>query len=129
MQNKIERQTDLLDQDGHLAHPGYALFEAWNYERSEIRASALRIKEWDYYYVGNEHFGVALTIADNSYMGLVSASLLDFDTGFQETKSKIVPFTFGKFALPPSADVGETSYQSKQVDMCFRVNEDERHLR
>ena len=129
MQNKIERQTDLLDQDGRLARPGYALFEAWNYERSEIRASALRIKEWDYYYVGNEHFGVALTIADNSYMGLVSASLLDFDTGFQETKSKIVPFTFGKFALPPSADVGETSYQSKQVDMCFRVDEDERHLR
>ena len=129
MQNKVEKQIDLLDEDGQLLCPGYALFEAWNYERSEIRASALRIKEWDYYYVGNEHFGVALTIADNSYMGLVSASLLDFDTKFQETKSKIVPFTFGKFALPPSADVGETSYQSKDLEMFFLVNEDERHLR
>lgn len=129
MQNKVEKQIDLLNENGDLLCPGYALFEAWNYERSEIRASALRIKEWDYYYVGNRHFGVALTIADNSYMGLISASLLDFDTKFQETKSKIVPFTFGKFALPPSADVGETSYQSKNLDMFFLVNEDERHLR
>ena len=32
------------------------------------------MKEWDYYYVGNDHFGVALTIADNSYMGLDSIS-------------------------------------------------------
>ena len=129
MQNKVEELTDLLDENGELVCPGYALFEAWNYERSEIKASALRIKEWDYYYVGNNRFGVALTIADNSYMGLISASLLDFETGFQQTKSKIVPFTFGKFALPPSADIGETSYQSKQLDMSFRVNEDERHLR
>lgn len=32
------------------------------------------MKEWDYYYVGNDHFGVALTIADNSYMELDSIS-------------------------------------------------------
>ena len=129
MQTRIEKRSDLLSEKGELLSPGYATFEAWDYERAEIRASSFRIKEWDYYYIGNEHFGVALTIADNSYMGLISASLLDFDTGFQETKSKILPFTFGKLALPPSADVGETSYKSKKVDMSFVVTEEERRIR
>lgn len=129
MQRRITELGDLLDEKGQLRSPGYATFEAWNYERAEIKASYWRIKEWDYYYIGNEHFGVALTIADNSYMGLISASLLDFDSGFQETKSKIVPLTFGKFALPPSADIGETSYKSKRVDMSFIVTEDERRIR
>ena len=36
----------------------------------------MRIKEWDYYYIGNDHFG--LTIADNYYIGLGSVSFLDF---------------------------------------------------
>lgn len=129
MQNFVSDRTDLLDEKGRLTCPGYATSEMWDYERANIKAPSLRIKEWDYYYVGNEHFGVALTIADNSYMGLISASLLDFDTKFQETKSKIIPFTFGKLALPPSADFGETSYQSKKVEMSFCVQEGERRLR
>jgi len=39
----------------------------------------MRIKEWDYYLIYNDHFGVALTVDDNSYMGLMSISFLDFD--------------------------------------------------
>ena len=39
------------------------------------KAGKLRIKEWDYYCVNNGHFALALTIADNSYMGLDSISL------------------------------------------------------
>ena len=129
MQRFIDSRHNLLTEKGELSSPGYSTFEAWDYERADIRASSLRIKEWDYYYFGNEKFGVALTIADNSYMGLISASLLDFTDGFQETKSKILPLTHGKLALPPSADAGETSYTSKKVEMSFRVSEGERRLR
>ena len=129
MQRFIDTRCDLLDEKGHLTNPGYSTTEIWDYERADIRASTLRIKEWDYYYVGNESFGVALTIADNSYMGLISASLLDFTDGFQETKSKILPFTFGRLALPPSADVGETVYKNDKIEMHFRVKEKERHIR
>ena len=129
MQRFIDTRCDLLDEKGHLTHPGYSTTEIWDYERADIRASTLRIKEWDYYYIGNESFGVALTIADNSYMGLISASLLDFTDGFQETKSKILPFTFGRLALPPSADVGETVYKNDKIEMHFRVKEKERHIR
>ena len=129
MQNFIDFHSNLLDEEGYLTCPGYSTAEVWDYERADIRASAFRIKEWDYYYFGNEHFGVALTIADNSYMGLISASLLDFDKNFQHTKSKMVPLTFGRFALPPSADTGETSYQSKKLEMTFRADDKVRHLR
>ena len=44
------------------------------YDRSRIKAGKTRIKEWDYYLIHNDRFGVALTVADNSYMGLVSIS-------------------------------------------------------
>ena len=129
MQNFIQEKQDLLDAKGRLKTPGYSTKEEWNYERNDIKASAFRIKEWDYYYFGNDHFGVALTIADNSYMGLISASFMDFDTPFEHTKSKVIPFTFGKFALPPSADTGETVYQGKKAEMSFHVEENERHIR
>ena len=129
MQYFIDYHSNLLDENGHLTAPGYSTVEAWAYERADIKAMAFRIKEWDYYYFGNEHFGVALTIADNSYMGLISATLLDFDEKFQNTKTKMVPLTFGRFALPSSADTGETSYQSKKFEMSFRVDEKVRHLR
>ena len=129
MQRLIDTRRDLLNAKGELTSPGYATFEAWDYERADIKASALRIKEWDYYYFGNEKFGVALTIADNGYMGLVSASLIDFVDGFQGTKSKVLPFPLGKLALPSSADAGETSYKNEKTDICFRVTEGERRLR
>ena len=48
----------------------------------ELNESPLRLKEWDYYYIGNDRCGVALTIADNGYMGLDSISLLNFETVF-----------------------------------------------
>ncbi len=129
MQHFIDYHTDLLDRKGHLNEAGYSTSEVFDYERADIKAPAILIKEWDYYYFGNEHFGVALTIADNSYMGLISASVLDFDDGFQQTKSRIVPLTFWRLALPPSADTGETSYQSRRVEMVFKVDEKTRHLR
>jgi len=129
MERRITKRKDLLDERGRLTDAGYATREIFDYERSMIKASGLRIKEWDYYYFGNEHFGTALTIADNSYMGLISATVLNFDKATEHTMSKIVPFTFGKFALPPSADAGETSYQNKKIEMIFRADEKQRHIR
>ena len=129
MQHLITKRQDLLDEKGRLNEAGYSTREIFDYERTMIKASGFRIKEWDYYYIGNERFGAALTIADNSYMGMISASVIDFEKATEHTSSKIVPFTFGKFALPPSADAGETSYQSKKIEMTFRTDEKQRHIR
>ena len=58
----------------------------------------MRIKEWDYYLITDGHVGLALTIADNGYMGLDSVSFLDFDEGWEQTKAPCAFFPMGKRA-------------------------------
>ena len=76
-QREITQKADLLDLRGRLASPGWARDLVLRYDRRAIKASPLRIKEWDYYCILTDEFGAAFTIADNSYMGMVSASILD----------------------------------------------------
>jgi len=78
MQKQSEK-GNLLDSEGNLEQAGYATSLVRKYDRKAIRGEKLRIKEWDYYLIYNDHFGVALTVDDNSYMGLMSISFLDFD--------------------------------------------------
>ena len=68
-QHEITERRPLLDASGNLTEPGYAKSLLPVYRRGDIKANKLRIKEWDYYCINNGHFALALTIADNSYMG------------------------------------------------------------
>lgn len=99
----------LLDANGHLSQAGYATSLIKRYDRSAIKASAMRIKEWDYYLVYNDRFGVALTIDDNSYMGLLSASFLDFEKGTEKTVSPMFWLPFGKTGFPASSAQGDVA--------------------
>ena len=92
MQHEITASAPLLDEKGNLREPGYAKRLLPIYRRADIKAPATRIKEWDYYLVTNDHFAVALTIADNGYMGLDSVSFLQFDEGWQMTRSPMRAF-------------------------------------
>ena len=87
MQNKIVNSGDLLDNKGELVEKGYATSLIKNYDRKKIKACKLRIKEWDYYLIYNDKFGVAITVDDNAYMGLNSLTLLDFSKPEETTKS------------------------------------------
>ena len=84
-QHEITERRPLLDASGNLTEPGYAKSLLPVYRRGDIKANKLRIKEWDYYCINNGHFALALTIADNSYMGLDSISLLNLDEGWEIT--------------------------------------------
>lgn len=119
---------DLLDENGNLQEAGYAPSLVKKYRREAIKAGKSRIKEWDYYYCGNEHFGIALTIADNSYMSLGSVSFLNFDEKYEITKSKMKFFTFGKLHLPSSSDSGDLSIKWKGLEMAFLHENGRRHL-
>lgn len=103
MQHEITASAPLLDEKGNLREPGYAKRLLPIYRRADIKAPAARIKEWDYYLVANDHFAVALTIADNGYMGLDSVSFLQFDEGWQMTRSPMRAFPMGRTACrrPP----------------------------
>ena len=69
MQKELTNAGPLLNERGELHEAGYARQLVKQYDRRAIKAAAHRIKEWDYYLMMNDRWGVALTIDDNSYMG------------------------------------------------------------
>ena len=109
----------LLSALGHLREPGYALRPPFDYDHTQIAASPLRIKDWDYYLVNDEHRAVALTFSDLSYIGLVSASVLDFDAGTYTTTSELVVLPFGRMGVPASSEVGDIVWSNKRCDVRF----------
>jgi hypothetical protein len=109
----------LLDDKGRLKEPGYALRPPFDYDHARITASPLRIKDWDYYLVNDEHRAVALTFSDLSYIGLISASVLDFDAGTYTTTSELVVLPFGRMGVPASSDKGDIVWRNKRCDVRF----------
>ena len=120
MQHEITASAPLLDEKGNLREPGYAKRLLPIYRRADIKAPAARIKEWDYYLVANDHFAVALTIADNGYMGLDSVSFLQFDEGWQMTRSPMRAFPMGRTGLPETSAAGDTASSGKRHALVFR---------
>lgn len=117
MQNEIKTVQKLLNEKGHLNNPGYAKKLLYTYDRNDIKASKFKIKEWDYYLITNDDYGVAFTIADNAYLGFVSVSLLDFKNQEYKTYSSMKPFTMGKFKLPPTSVKGDVTFSDKKISL------------
>lgn len=129
MQHKITRKQDLLRANGTLSESGYAVAPILNYDRDAVKAGKLRIKEWDYYLISNSEFAVALTIADNSYMGMDSISLIDFKKPWQHTKSPIRLFPMGRTNMPSSSEDGDTEHYCKNHFLSFKRSSGRRFLR
>ena len=127
-QVRIAKPGPLLDDEGRLAQLGYATSLMLDYDRKRIKASPLRIKEWDYYLVNDDEFAVALTIGDMGYAALVSASLLDFTQGTFTTQSTMDLLPLGKLGLPHTSTCGVTSYEDKRASMAFEVADGMRRL-
>lgn len=130
MQNQITAKGTLLNADGELSNPGWAKELLLDYKRSAIKASKLRIKEWDYYCIINQESkrGIALTIADNSYMGLLSASYLDLNKPMEITRTSMKAFTKGMYRLPESSDFGNISVSQGDVFIEYAVQGSNRIL-
>ena len=127
-QHEILRSAPLLNVSGDLAEPGWARSLLPVYRRSDIRVSPMRIKEWDYYLITDGHVGLALTIADNGYMGLDSVSFLDFDEGWEQTKSPMRLFPMGKTGLPESSADGASEIARGGYAMAFYHEDGARRL-
>ena len=129
MQHEITKAIPLLDARGNLTEAGYAKRLLPVYDRTKVKGGFARLKEWDYYYVGNACYGVALTIADNSYMGLDSISFLSFEgTPWEITKSPMRIFPMGKTNLPPTSVTGVTKIAGKGYALTFDVQPGRRVL-
>ena len=127
MQHKLTNGP-LLDEKGNLIEAGYAFELVKDYDRKAIKGMKSRIKEWDYYFINDDEYGIALTIDDNSYMGLVSVSVLDFKNKCESTKSYITWLTFGDVKFPSSSKDGDVFYEGKKFNMYFGNKNGKRHL-
>ena len=106
-QHEITTSAPLLGKDGDLLEPGWARSLLPVYRRADIKASPMRIKEWDYYLITDGHIGLALTIADNGYMGLDSISPY---LPYCEQQGK------GVFVLCRTSNPGAKDFEYKKLD-------------
>ncbi len=119
----------LLDPSGMLSEAGYATALVKTYDRNAIRGGKSRIKEWDYYLIHNGKYAVALTIADNSYMGMLSASFLDFENRTEKTLSPMFWLPFGKTGFPARSDSGDIQKSISGASGSFTLENGARRLR
>ena len=127
-QHEITKAAPLLDASGNLREPGWARSLLPVYCRQEIRAPKTRIKEWDYYLITDGHIGLALTIADNGYMGLDSVSFLNFDERWEITKSPMRLFPMGKTCLPETSALGASEIAASGYALAFYHEDGARQL-
>ena len=128
MQHEITKTTDLLNQEGNIAEPGFAKKMLYNYNRENITAKKTRLKEWDYYYISNKEFALCLTISDMGFVGALSLTVMDFVTPAQFTNSAICLFPMGKFNMPRTSEKGDCSFKIGKVEMKFENDGEKRHL-
>lgn len=129
MQHEVTQAGPLLDEKGGLTEKGYAKKLIRAYDRKAIKGGALRIKEWDYYAVVCKDYAVALTIADNSYMGLMSVSLIDLKNVWEQTTSVMTFMPCGRTGLPADSGEGRTAFRNDRIDISFEVGAGKRRLR
>jgi len=118
----------LLNAKGELNEAGYATSLVKTYDRSAIKAGKTRIKEWDYYLIYNGRFGAALTIDDNSYMGMISASFLDFEAQKEKTVSPMFWLPMGKTNFPASSKTGDVEKAMKGASASIKHENGGRRL-
>ncbi len=128
MQNRIIEKGKLLDENGNIREPGYAKEYLLEYNRDDIKAKKWRIKEWDYYYVGNDDYAICLTISDMGYLGAMSATVMDFKAPSQITKSSVFFFPMGKLHMPPTTLKGDAICVNGNVEMSFINDGKTRHI-
>ena len=128
MQHEITSSHPLLDAKGNIAEPGFARSLLPIYRRADVKASSLRLKEWDYYCVSNGKIALCLTIADNGYMGLDSVSLLNLEEGWEITTSPMQILTRGKKNLPETSKAGVSAAAGKGYYLQFSVENGRRVL-
>ncbi len=128
-QHEITAPQQLLDNNGNICEPGFAKKLYWKYSRNDIKANKIRIKEWDYYYIGTQDYGLCLTISDSGYVSCLSVSILGFgDNPFQMNDSEIGALPLGKLNLPNTSEKGDIKSKVGTCDMTFENDGTKRHL-
>jgi hypothetical protein len=128
-QHEITEPLELLDDKGQLVEPGYARKLLWRYDRGKIRAGWHRIKEWDYYYILNEEYGITFTMSDIGYAGLMSVVWLDFQRKFFTHLDTLAALPRGKLNFPSTSERGDIEYQDKKLKLGYYIERGKRTIK
>lgn len=128
MQRRMSR-GDLLDAAGRLVERGWATEEVRRYSRAAIKARPLRIKEWDYYCVLTDEYGIAITVADNDYLGFFGVTWLDFRNGSFVSEEALLHLPMGKLRMPESANVGDVEVVHPKLSISYTHEQNGRRIR
>ncbi|HOJ99008.1 MAG TPA: DUF2804 domain-containing protein [Termitinemataceae bacterium] len=131
MQREITEPLRLLTPEGHLTSEGWARFPYWEYRRDDIKASPLRIKEWDYYMVFSHHgqWGISFTLSDLGYLGLAALCFLDFKQGYYHQVENLSILPLGRLGLPESSThEGEINVSSRKLSLTYTYQRGKRTI-
>ncbi len=99
------------------------------YRRAAIKAHPLRTKEWDYYCVLAPDYGIAVTVADNDYLGFLGVTWFDFRAATLVSEDVLLPFPMGKLGMPESADAGDVNVNDARMSISYAHEEGGRRVR
>ncbi|MDR0710486.1 MAG: DUF2804 domain-containing protein, partial [Spirochaetaceae bacterium] len=110
MQHEIVNAHDLLLPDGSLAESGWARKPLLRYNREQICHPPKRLKEWHYFFCGDENYGFGFVMADIGLIHSFSISFMDF-----KNKTKIIKGSLcspkDSIMVMPEDSYGSLSYR------------------
>ena len=129
MQKEIVNKTKLLNEKGEISQPGFAKRMLYEYNKENIKAGPLALKEWDFYQVIIGDYVLKLTIGNISYVAQFGADFFNVKTKESYSFSRMKFFPLKKFKLPRDPESPSVlRAEGKGYEMLFEVNEKERHL-
>lgn len=127
MQHEITAPTPLLADNGHLAVKGYAAKMNVIYNRENVKAFPLKLKEWNFYQIQKDHYVLQLTLGHVSYMCSVAATLIDLNTGKKYEFGTMKPFFIPKLDSNPEKE-SLVTFTDKDFSLSFQVTDSKRIL-
>ena len=105
IQHEITKKTDLLDEKGYVLEPGWARHnDLFTYNRENISANKLRIKEWDFYQICDGKYMTQFTIANVSLAEAGCVTITDITNGHIVLCAALLhPYTVKTYQLPRSS--------------------------
>lgn len=90
MYHRVTEPVELFDEQGLLANPGWATKAYWNYNPLKMAASRTKSREWDYYLIANENYGISFSIAYTGNVSRMTVNFLDYEHGYNIRKNAIL---------------------------------------
>lgn len=131
IEKEITEELMLLNQDGTLTEEGFARKPYFIYDRTKIKASKLRIKEWDYYAIFDpvEKNIICMTFSDLGFAGLFALALIDYKNKIATQKDQIKFFTLHKTGLSPSPwQDNKITFNDSKFSFTFTKEGEKRHI-